>query len=224
MRLPLSTMLSRPPGRSGRVKRGFGATVLGKVPAIGFHTCLGIVETRVLAVNADPVFEDRTLAILGEIEGLEVQIVRNLSEAVQALLEENFDGLRVENATVAIRDSVAAENSDVGFFAFASQAGSTADLSANNCQATHNTDGFFAGSGAGTAQLAVSNSVASLNIGYGVGVGNNGTVRASSNIVIRNSNGFVQNGSGVFRSRANNTVDGNTTADTNGTITTFGST
>jgi len=140
------------------------------------------------------------------------------------LVEENFDGLRVENATVAIRDSVAAENSDVGFFAFASQAGSTADLSANNCQATHNTDGFFAGSGAGTAQLAVSNSVASLNIGYGVGVGNNGTVRASSNIVIRNSNGFVQNGSGVFRSRANNTVDGNTTADTNGTITTFGST
>src|SRR5437588_5991043 len=96
MRLRLSTMLSRRLGKSGRVRRVLGATVLGKVPAIGFHTSLGIVETRVLAVNADPVFEDRTLAILGEIEGLEVQIVRNLSEAVQALLEENFDGLIAE--------------------------------------------------------------------------------------------------------------------------------
>src|SRR5438132_4582020 len=96
MRLPLSTMLSRHRGRSGRGERDWAWPALGKVPAISFHTCLGIVETRVLAVNADPVFEDRTLAILGEIEGLEVQIVRNLSEAVQALLEENFDGLIAE--------------------------------------------------------------------------------------------------------------------------------
>ena len=54
------------------------------------------METRVLAVNADPVFDDRALAILCEIGGLEIQIVRNLSEAVQALLEENFDGLIAE--------------------------------------------------------------------------------------------------------------------------------
>ena len=54
------------------------------------------METRVLALNADPVFDDRALAILGEIDGLETQIARNLSEAVQALLEENFDGLLVE--------------------------------------------------------------------------------------------------------------------------------
>ena len=54
------------------------------------------METRVLALNADPVFDDQALAILGEIEGLETQIARNLSEAVQALLEENFDGLLVE--------------------------------------------------------------------------------------------------------------------------------
>ena len=54
------------------------------------------METRVLALNADPVFQDRALAILDEIEGLELQVVRNLSEAVQALLDENFDGLIIE--------------------------------------------------------------------------------------------------------------------------------
>jgi len=54
------------------------------------------VETRLLAVNADPVFQDRALAILEQIEGLETKIARNLSEAVQALLEENFDGLIIE--------------------------------------------------------------------------------------------------------------------------------
>src|SRR5260370_8550063 len=68
----------------------------GKVPAIGFNTYLGIVETRVLTVNTDPVFQDRALAVLDQIEDLETQIVRNLSEAVQALLEENFDGLIIE--------------------------------------------------------------------------------------------------------------------------------
>ena len=54
------------------------------------------METRVLALNADPVFEDRALAILDEVEKLDIQVVRNLSEAVQALLEENFDGLIIE--------------------------------------------------------------------------------------------------------------------------------
>jgi hypothetical protein len=54
------------------------------------------VETRVLAVNPDPVFQDRALAIIDQIDHLETKIVRNLSEAVQALLEENFDGLLIE--------------------------------------------------------------------------------------------------------------------------------
>src|SRR5437763_16227565 len=54
------------------------------------------METRVLAVNADPVSQDRALGILEQIEDLETTIVRNLSEAVQALLEENFDGLIIE--------------------------------------------------------------------------------------------------------------------------------
>jgi Domain of unknown function (DUF4388) len=64
------------------------------------------VETRILALNPDPVFEDRALALLDQVDGLEVQIVRNLSEAVQALLEENFDGCIIEGgAAVAIEQA-----------------------------------------------------------------------------------------------------------------------
>ena len=64
------------------------------------------MQTRLLAVNPDPVFQDRVLAILDEIDNLEMQIVRNLSEAVQALLEENFDGLIIEGeATLAIEQA-----------------------------------------------------------------------------------------------------------------------
>ena len=68
----------------------------------------------------------------------------------------------------------------------------------------------------------VSNSVASSNSVYGIAAFNNGTVRASNDIVSKNDIGFLQGGSGVFRSRGNNTVDGNITQDTQGTIATFG--
>lgn len=54
------------------------------------------METRVLTLNSDPVFQDRALAILGENDTLEIQVVRNLSEAVLALLGESFDGLIIE--------------------------------------------------------------------------------------------------------------------------------
>ena len=40
-----------------------------------------------------------------------------------ALMEGNFDGLRVDNATVAIRNSVAAHNGDTGFWAHANVSG-----------------------------------------------------------------------------------------------------
>ena len=140
-----------------------------------------------------------------------------------ALLERDvYDGLRINNATVAIRNSVAAGNAYVGFYARANDSGTTADLSAENCQATGNQQGFAAGGGSGTARLAMSNSVAHSNSQYGVIVGSNGTVRASNNTVTGNGFGLYQFASGVFRSRGNNTVDGNLTAETFGTITTFG--
>ncbi len=54
------------------------------------------METRLLVLNADPVFEDRALAMVHENSDVEVQVVRNLSEAIQALLGENFDGSIIE--------------------------------------------------------------------------------------------------------------------------------
>lgn len=67
---------------------------------------LGIVESRILALNADPVFQDRALAILDENPDLEIQVVRSLSEAVSALLGENFDGLIIEGeSSVALEQA-----------------------------------------------------------------------------------------------------------------------
>jgi len=57
------------------------------------------VQTRLLILNADPVFQDRALAVLDENDTLEIQIVRNLSEAVLACLGESFDGLIIEGDT-----------------------------------------------------------------------------------------------------------------------------
>src|SRR5437867_1335473 len=48
-----------------------------------------------------------------------------------AVLEKNYDGLRVENATVTIRDSVAAGNGEYGFWARALGAGTFGEISAN---------------------------------------------------------------------------------------------
>jgi hypothetical protein len=47
-------------------------------------------------LNADPVFQDRALAILDEFDGIETRVVRAMSEAVSVLLGENFDGFVVE--------------------------------------------------------------------------------------------------------------------------------
>ena len=45
------------------------------------------VETRLLILNADPVFQDRALAILDEIDNMEARVVRTMSEAVSVLLD-----------------------------------------------------------------------------------------------------------------------------------------
>jgi|SRR5438270_1448106 len=105
MQLLRSTFRRRRRGGNGR-NSGLGIRVAGKVPAIGFHNYLGIVETRLLVLNADPVFQDRALSVFDEIEGLETQIARNLSEAVQALLCENFDALIIEGeSAIAIEQA-----------------------------------------------------------------------------------------------------------------------
>ena len=54
------------------------------------------METRLLILNADPVFQDRALGIFDVIDDVETRIVRTMAEAVFVLLAENFDGFVVE--------------------------------------------------------------------------------------------------------------------------------
>ena len=57
------------------------------------------METRLLILNADPVFQDRSLAILDQFDGTENRVVRSMPEAVSILLGENFDGFVVEGCS-----------------------------------------------------------------------------------------------------------------------------
>jgi len=72
------------------------AETSGKVPATWFHGRLEIVGTRLLILNADPVFQDKELDIFDAMEAVETRIVRTLSETVSFLLAENFDAFVVE--------------------------------------------------------------------------------------------------------------------------------
>ena len=54
------------------------------------------MESRVLILNHDPVFEDRLLSFFDTEEGVEIRVVRSVSEAVLVLMAENFDGFIVE--------------------------------------------------------------------------------------------------------------------------------
>jgi hypothetical protein len=67
------------------------------------------VETRLLILNADPVFQDRALAIFDGMESVETRIVRSMSEVVFVLLGENFDGFVVEGETeIALKQATSA--------------------------------------------------------------------------------------------------------------------
>ena len=54
------------------------------------------METRLLILNSDPVFQDRAISIFDEIDAIETRIVRTMGEAVSVLLSENFDGFVTE--------------------------------------------------------------------------------------------------------------------------------
>lgn len=54
------------------------------------------MESRLLILNPDPVFQDRMLAMVDAMAGIETQIVRSMPEAISVLLAENFDGFIVE--------------------------------------------------------------------------------------------------------------------------------
>ena len=64
------------------------------------------METRLLILNSDPVFQDRALAMLDAMRKVETRIVRTLSEAVYILIREHFDVFVVEGApAVAIEQA-----------------------------------------------------------------------------------------------------------------------
>jgi hypothetical protein len=68
-----------------------------------FTIPFAIVETKLLILNADPVFQDKALAIFDTMEAVETRIVRTLSEGVAILLGESFDAFIIEGeATLAV--------------------------------------------------------------------------------------------------------------------------
>jgi hypothetical protein len=65
------------------------------------------VDTRLLILNSDPVFQDRALAMFDAMRKVETRIVRSLSEAVYILMREDFDLFIVEGeAAVAIEQAI----------------------------------------------------------------------------------------------------------------------
>ncbi len=77
-----------------------GSDSLGNTPQASFLLSwllrpFEAVETRVLILNADPVFQDRALAVFDGLD-LETDVVRTFSEAIVSLLAENFDAFVIE--------------------------------------------------------------------------------------------------------------------------------
>jgi hypothetical protein len=62
------------------------------------------VETRLLVLNSDPVFQDTALAILDVIPEVETRVVRTLAEAISVLIGESFDAFIVEGETAVAID------------------------------------------------------------------------------------------------------------------------
>lgn len=62
------------------------------------------METRLLILNADPVFQDRALSEFDLMDEVEARIVRTMGEAVFVLLAENFDLFVVEGSVAVALD------------------------------------------------------------------------------------------------------------------------
>jgi hypothetical protein len=141
--------------------------------------------------------------IRGNFHGIVVASASGSAHAAvdQVRLEENLtDGLVAEaGSTVTVSNSVASGN-QTGF-SCVTNTSAAAELNIENCAASNN--------GAGIRALSQATGVA--------------TVRVSNSTVTDNGTGLQNLGSpAVLLSRGNNTVEGNTTADTTGTIGSYG--
>ncbi len=62
-----------------------------------------------MILNADPVFDDRAIDMLYQIESVELRMVRTMAEAISVLLAEHFDGFIVEGpAALALEQATSA--------------------------------------------------------------------------------------------------------------------
>lgn len=112
---------------------------------------------------------------------------------------------------VASVDHSTFEGNSTGFYAYAG-----GEATIRNSVAFRNTNNGFLAVGVGTdpAQLTIDNCLSMAN---SVGIASIGTfggsavVRVSNSTVTDNDTGFSQSGSGVFTTRVNNTVEGNST-------------
>ncbi len=65
------------------------------------------MDTRLLILNAEPVFQDRALTMIDAMRKVETRIVRSLPEAVYILMREDFDLFVVEGETaVAVEQAI----------------------------------------------------------------------------------------------------------------------
>jgi hypothetical protein len=100
-----------PHGARGRAELFSGAAAEARLDALAVHcqrpegqdscsaglqTAALFVETRVLILNPDPVFEDRLLSIFDFADETEMRIVRTMAEVVAILIGESFDGFVIE--------------------------------------------------------------------------------------------------------------------------------
>ena len=85
------------------------ALVSGKFPAVIIPRSLLQSWKPGLILNADPVFQDKSLAIFDLIDEVETHIARTLSEAVSILLGENFDAFVVQGQLKAQRKELAGQ-------------------------------------------------------------------------------------------------------------------
>lgn len=122
------------------------------------------------------------------------------------LKSNHFGVYAYPSTSITIRASNISGNSDLpgsatqyGLLAESYRAGETAEINVEDCVVAHNWTGI--GSSANTGGTAI--------------------VRVSNSTVVYNTVGLRQTFSGSLISRTNNTVEANTAADTNGTITSY---
>ncbi len=122
----------------------------------------------------------------------------------------NGTGINIQkNVRVTLRDAVVTGNKFLGIVAGTSPAGTTTEVTIENCQITGNLSGPVAGGGDGNTVMNVSDSIIANNSGAGINSFPNGLIRVSNTTIVHNGSGLLVTGGSIL-SRLNNTVEGNT--------------